>query len=203
MVQGTSCIFENPASTGSSQLPFSKPSGFENTYIIVYIYIYYSWAQAFPPQACWASASTGVLAIAWTSNHNEDKNEKHTTSRRKAPTRTMRKGYLVCQGCKASWIWQERLQSQPHLACNICGTAWQRHVPDFRRQKQRQVQWASWNFTGARWPNKTYKEALLDAPPGLAGGAAKKKNKKGRQSALAKSSARTLGQFAGGLAHPM
>ena len=111
----------------------------------------------------------------------------------------MRKGYLVCQGCKASWIWQERLQSQPHLACNICGTAWQRHVPDFRRQKQRQVQWASWNFTGARWPNKTYKEALLDAPPGLAGGAAKKKNKKGRQSALQKAVQEHWGNLPEGL----
>ena len=102
--------------------------------------------------------------------------------------KNMKKGYLVCHTCKGSWIWQERLQSQPQLTCNICGSAWQRHVPDLRRQKQRQVQWASWNFAqqGARWPAKSYKDALLDAPLGLAGGAPKKKNKKVKQSALQK-----------------
>ena len=33
---------------------------------------------------------------------------------------SMKKGYLVCAGCRTSWIWQERLQAQPRLpAINV------------------------------------------------------------------------------------
>ena len=98
----------------------------------------------------------------------------------------MKKAYLVCSGCRGSWIWQDRLNVQPHLTCNGCGKAWQRALPDLR--KKRQVQWAAWNFTqeGEKWPKKSFKEALLEPPPGLHGGNPGKKNKKSKQTALQK-----------------
>ena len=90
---------------------------------------------------------------------------------------TMRKHYLVCQGCKQSWIWEETLLQHPHMACNQCGRQWKpRALPDLRR---RRVEWAAWNFAsqGEKWPKKTYKEALVSPPPGLHGGKPPKRNK--------------------------
>ena len=65
------------------------------------------------------------------------------------------------------------------MQCNQCGEPWQATLlPDLRRK----VSWAKWNFNGngARWPKKTYKDALLEAPPGLQGGHKAKRPKKGK-----------------------
>ena len=74
--------------------------------------------------------------------------------------------------------------SKPQLTCNQCGNAWQQDLlPDLRRK----VTWAAWNFSkaGANWPKKTFKEALLDPPPGLQGGG-KRKAKKGKDLGMQK-----------------
>ena len=66
------------------------------------------------------------------------------------------------------------------MACNQCGEKWQQDLlPDLK--KRNRITWAGWNFagTGQNWPEKTYKEALLEAPPGLTGGQRKKKPKQG------------------------
>lgn len=63
------------------------------------------------------------------------------------------------------------------MACNICGQQWKRStVPDLR---QRRVQWASWNFDqrGEQWPKRSYRDVLVNPPPGLDGGKAPKKAK--------------------------
>ena len=99
----------------------------------------------------------------------------------------MRRQYMVCTHCRQSWIWGDRLMTQPRLTCNQCGTRWQKdHLPDLR--KSRKVTWASWNFDGSgqRWPTKTFKEALLEPPPGLHGGQRGKKAKKVKQPAIHK-----------------
>lgn len=98
----------------------------------------------------------------------------------------MRRSYEVCRSCRQSWIWQGRLLSKPDLKCLHCGTAWQTHtLPDLK--KKRRVAWAAWNFPqrGERWPHKSYKDILLDKPPGLHGGQPKKP-KKVKQTALTK-----------------
>ena len=82
----------------------------------------------------------------------------------------MRRHYQVCKGCHSSWIWADRVVQKPGLCCNQCGRKWQQpQVPDLR---QRRVEWASWNFQkkGQQWPKKSYKETLIDPPPGLQGG---------------------------------
>lgn len=89
----------------------------------------------------------------------------------------MRKIYLVCNGCRQSWIWEERLLHQPSMACNLCGKQWKKQpLPDLRRKR---VEWAPWNFTqkGEQWPKRSFKEALVTPPPGLYGGKPPKKNK--------------------------
>ena len=77
--------------------------------------------------------------------------------------------------------------THPRLTCNQCGTRWQKdHLPDVRKSKK--VTWAPWNFEGSgqRWPIKTFKEALLEPPPGLHGGQRGKKAKKAKQPAIHK-----------------
>ena len=48
--------------------------------------------------------------------------------------------------------------------------------------------WAPWNFDGSgqKWPTKTFKEALIEAPPGLYGGQRSKKAKKAKPPAIHK-----------------
>ena len=73
------------------------------------------------------------------------------------------------------------------MVCNQCGRKWQKDVlPDLRRRPQ--VTWARWNFGGAghRWPKKSYKDALLEAPPGLTGGQTKKKARKEKETGMQK-----------------
>ena len=72
------------------------------------------------------------------------------------------------------------------LIASISTVPWQRALPDLERK--RRVTWAQWNYSrdGATWPHKTYKAALLDAPPGLHGGQPTKKAKKVKQTALCK-----------------
>ena len=55
-------------------------------------------------------------------------------------------------------------------------------------EKDRRVTWAKWNYngTGHQWPKKTYKEALLEAPPGLQGGQKKRKPRRGGDAGLQK-----------------
>ena len=99
----------------------------------------------------------------------------------------MRRHYKVCGHCRCSWIWEDRLLSQPNLTCNQCGEAWQKkQVPDLRQN--RRVTWASWNFQGEghRWPRKSFKDALLEPPPGLHGGQKIRKAKKAKDPALQK-----------------
>ena len=89
----------------------------------------------------------------------------------------MRRTYEVCHGCQQGWIWQDRLLGRPGLKCKHCGTAWtNRKLPDL---KKRRVTWAPWNFNnqGARWPHRSYKDTLLEPPPGLQGGQPKKGKK--------------------------
>ena len=77
--------------------------------------------------------------------------------------------------------------THPKLTCNQCGARWQKdHLPDLRKSKK--VTWASWNFDGSgqRWPTKTFKDALLEPPPGLHGGQRGKKAKKAKQPAIHK-----------------
>ena len=71
------------------------------------------------------------------------------------------------------------------MKCNQCGEPWQAALlPDLRRK----VSWAKWNFNGigARWPKKSYKDALLEPPPGLQGGQKAKRAKKGKDGGLQK-----------------
>ena len=99
----------------------------------------------------------------------------------------MRRSYEVCKGCRQSWIWHDRLIAKPDLKCTHCQTPWQSSkFPDLRRR--RRVTRAAWNFPkgGAQWPQKTYQNALLEAPPGLHGGQAGRKQKKAKQTALCK-----------------
>ena len=96
----------------------------------------------------------------------------------------MKRHYKICQQCRSSWIWEDRLIGKPHLKCNQCGTSWQQNLlPDLRRK----VTWAAWNFPGggSKWPQKTFKDALLDPPPGLLG-CGKKKTRKVKDSGLQK-----------------
>ena len=82
----------------------------------------------------------------------------------------------MCEHCRCSWIWEDRLINKPNMQCNQCGEPWQATLlPDLRRK----VSWAKWNFNGngARWPKKTYKEALVSPPPALHGGKPPKKGK--------------------------
>lgn len=97
----------------------------------------------------------------------------------------MRRHYKVCEHCRSSWIWEDRLIHKPDMKCNQCGEPWQvALLPDLRRK----VSWAKWNFNGigARWPKKSYKDALLEPPPGLQGGQKAKRAKKGKDGGLQK-----------------
>ena len=99
----------------------------------------------------------------------------------------MRRHYKVCGHCKASWIWEDRLVGRPNMTCNHCGERWQKEgLPDLKRT--RRVQWATWNYSGAghQWPKKTYKEALIEAPPGLQGGQKRRPPKKGKEADIQK-----------------
>ena len=95
---------------------------------------------------------------------------------------------MVCRHCNRNWIWQDRLVRDHNLTCRQCGAAWQGQGLQDLKAGRRQTQWAQWNFTqgGHKWPVRTYKQALLEPPPGLAGGHRPKKTKKVKISALQK-----------------
>ena len=91
----------------------------------------------------------------------------------------MQRPYLVCKSCGRSWIWQDRLVRDHTLTCRQCGTAWQGQGLQDLKASKKKTQWAQWNFSqnGHKWPVRTYKQAFLEPPPGLAGGHRPKKAK--------------------------
>ena len=85
-------------------------------------------------------------------------------------------------------MWQDRLLRESGLTCRHCGTPWEiKEVKDLKARK-RQTQWAQWNFSheGSKWPMRTFKQALLEPPPGLQGGQPRRKAKKNKPTALQK-----------------
>ena len=81
--------------------------------------------------------------------------------------------YMVC-GCQRDWIWEDKARKHPKWSCRGCGKPWLvEPKPEFQERslkKRRTTEWATWNHQrkGQQWP-KSYKQALLDTPPGLPG----------------------------------
>ena len=80
-------------------------------------------------------------------------------------TSSWRRAYQVCSKSSChNWIWQDKIQSGN--CCRKCGTWWVINKSNGKGKGQGHSN--KTNTASMTWPRKTYQEALMDSPPGLA-----------------------------------
>ena len=98
-----------------------------------------------------------------------------SSARTRSTKRSMRRSYRVCQHCRASWIWEDRLVSKPQRTCNQCGNAWQQdRLPDLRRSHGRHGTSPKQVPTGPRKPSRKLYLIHLQGSKGVERGKQKK-----------------------------
>lgn len=98
------------------------------------VYIYIIW-NIYTQAQDLGSKDLGSLAGHYT------RTPRRSGPRRRVATPSswrMRRNYLVCNGCRQAWVWEDRLLSKPSMTCNVCGRQWkQQQLPHLRNRTPR------------------------------------------------------------------